>query len=402
MANFAVRLVHGPGWDPARQIREQDGWDEHAAFMDGLVDGGFLVLGGPVGDGETTLHVVEAADENEIAARLAADPWAAAGLLRIGVIEPWALWLDSRPRTPRSATTRARGPDPAGAAAARSYLYVPGDREDRLHKAETRDADALILDLEDSVAPARKGQARQIVAEWLSQRRGGAQVWVRITSEQPGTDIGAAVSAAVTGVVVPKADPRLLATVDELLTSREAEIGLPRGQVRVLPLIETAAGLLAVTEIAGAPRVARLGLGEADLAAGLGIRPGPERAELMPLRLQVVVASAARGIAAPVAPTSTDFRDLDALHRSTRALLALGFRARTAIHPAQVPVINAVFTPSADEVERARRLVEALDAAERDGAGVTTDEDGTMVDVAVARSAREILGRAGQRPGASG
>jgi uncharacterized protein len=99
MAHFAVRLRHGPGWDPSRRIREQEGWDEHACFMDGLVDDGFVILGGPVGDGEQTLHAVEAADENEIKARLAGDPWASAGLLRIGTIEPWALWLDSRPRT---------------------------------------------------------------------------------------------------------------------------------------------------------------------------------------------------------------------------------------------------------------------------------------------------------------
>jgi uncharacterized protein YciI len=100
MTNFAVRLVHGPGWEPARQIREQDGWAEHAAFMDGLVDDGFLILGGPVGDGEQTLHAVEAADEGDVRARLAGDPWASAGLLRIGAIEPWAFWLDSRPGKP--------------------------------------------------------------------------------------------------------------------------------------------------------------------------------------------------------------------------------------------------------------------------------------------------------------
>lgn len=98
MAHFAVRLVHGPGWDPTRPIREQDGWDEHAAFMDGLVDDGFVILGGPVGNGEQTLHVIEAADEQDIKTRLARDPWASARLLQIGVIEPWALWLDSRPK----------------------------------------------------------------------------------------------------------------------------------------------------------------------------------------------------------------------------------------------------------------------------------------------------------------
>lgn len=98
VANFAVSLVHGPGWDSSRPIRNQEAWDEHAAFMDGLVDDGFVVLGGPVGDGQQTLHVVEAADENEIRARLAEDPWASAGLLQIGTIEPWLLWLDGRDR----------------------------------------------------------------------------------------------------------------------------------------------------------------------------------------------------------------------------------------------------------------------------------------------------------------
>ena len=105
MANFAVRLVHGPGWDLARPIRQQDGWDGHAAFMDALVDDGFIILGGPVGEGnppEETLHAVEAADEDEIRTRLARDPWARAGLLRVGSIEPWVLWLDGRPGQPPS------------------------------------------------------------------------------------------------------------------------------------------------------------------------------------------------------------------------------------------------------------------------------------------------------------
>jgi uncharacterized protein YciI len=102
MTNFAVMLVHGPGWDTARPIRSQDGWDEHAAFMDGLVENGFLVVGGPLNDGERTLHLVEAADQDEVRDRFGADPWAVAGLLRIGSIESWALWLDGRHRNPAS------------------------------------------------------------------------------------------------------------------------------------------------------------------------------------------------------------------------------------------------------------------------------------------------------------
>jgi uncharacterized protein YciI len=95
-ANFAVTLVRGPGWDASRGIREQRDWEAHAAFMDGLVDDGFLLVGGPVGDQRQTLHVVEAADEAEVRRRFAADPWAGPGLLEIGSIEPWALWLDFR------------------------------------------------------------------------------------------------------------------------------------------------------------------------------------------------------------------------------------------------------------------------------------------------------------------
>ncbi len=96
MATFAVTLVHGPGWDTSRPIRQQQAWDQHAAFMDGLVDDGFLIVGGPLGDGSQTLHLVQATSEDQITARLAEDPWAAMSLLQIGSIQPWALWLDGR------------------------------------------------------------------------------------------------------------------------------------------------------------------------------------------------------------------------------------------------------------------------------------------------------------------
>ena len=128
MANFAVRLVHGPSWDPGRPIRGQHGWDEHAAFMDGLVEDGFIILGGPVGDGEQSLHAVEAADEGEIRTRLALDPWASAGLLRVGPVEPWALWARRpgarRPGLGRAGEAGRLGADGAGRAGDRDA----GDR----------------------------------------------------------------------------------------------------------------------------------------------------------------------------------------------------------------------------------------------------------------------------------
>jgi uncharacterized protein YciI len=101
MPYFAVRLENGPNYDRSRGRREQDGWDEHTAFMDDLVDDGFVILGGPIGDGEQTLQAIEAADEGEIRRRFEADPWApqALGILQIAEIEPWTIWLDGRAKS---------------------------------------------------------------------------------------------------------------------------------------------------------------------------------------------------------------------------------------------------------------------------------------------------------------
>lgn len=284
---------------------------------------------------------------------------------------------------------------PSSSRSPRSYLYVPGADEGRLSGASGRGADALILDLEDSVSMQNKATARDLVARWLAHSpTTSAQLWVRINSTSPDADIAAAVVAGVTGVMVPKAEPELLARVGELLADQERSLQLRAGTVRTIPLIETAYGLLAAVEQARMPRVHRLAIGRADLAGELGLTVEPEGAEFRPLLLQIVVASAAAGIAPPMAPTSTDFRDLDALRASTAQLLALGFRGRSAIHPAQLPVINEVFTPSRDEVQKAQRLVTAFEASENAGMGVMTDESGRMVDIAVVRSARELLSRA--------
>ena len=103
MTLFALKMVHGPRWDDSRGIRDQRAWDEHAAFMDGLVGEGFVVLGGPIGDGKKTLLVVEATEDREIRARLSEDPWASMDLLRIGSIQPWTIWLDGRNRSSEKA-----------------------------------------------------------------------------------------------------------------------------------------------------------------------------------------------------------------------------------------------------------------------------------------------------------
>ncbi|HEU4849665.1 MAG TPA: CoA ester lyase [Terrimesophilobacter sp.] len=282
-----------------------------------------------------------------------------------------------------------------GTGSPRSYLYVPGDQAERLEKAPGRGADALILDLEDAVAPQNKAAARELVGGWIQGHpEFGDSVWVRIIADDPAADLEA-ITAPIAGVMVPRAETALLAEVDELLAARESRLGIPAASIAVIPLIETARGLLDAVQLASAPRTVRLAIGRADLAGELGLGIDPEGSEFRSILLQLVIASSAAGISAPVAPTSTDFRDLEALRSSTEQLLRLGYRGRTAVHPAQLPVINEVFTPSPEEVERARRLVAAFDEAERNGSGVTVDENGRMVDVAVVRAARDVLQRAG-------
>lgn len=285
-------------------------------------------------------------------------------------------------------------PETVTAIVPRSHLYVPADRPDHLAKVLGRGADGIILDLEDAVTLDRKPLARETATRWLTENpEAPLTVWVRLTVEEPQFDIKAIV-APVSAVMVPKAEVDSVAAVAELLDAREAELGLPRGTITIVPLIETARGLLSALELAEFPRVSRLAIGRADLAGELGLSVDPEGMEFRGLMLGLVVASSAAGVEAPVAPTSTDFRDLDALRASTEQLLRLGFRGRTAVHPAQLAIINEVFTPSDDEVAKASELVEAFERVQRDGSGVFADDQGRMIDAAVVKSARDVLARA--------
>jgi citrate lyase subunit beta / citryl-CoA lyase len=289
----------------------------------------------------------------------------------------------------------------AGAVTARSYLFVPGDQRHKLRHALASGADAVIADLEDAVAPSAKVDARRTVAEWLATGPDGDQpeLWVRVnaSSGRLTEDVHAVVGPAVAGICLPKTNtPEQVRMLGELLAAAEQRVGLAQGAIRVVPLLESAAGLLSARAIAEQPRVWQLGLGELDLCAEVGIQPTADERELLPIRVQVVLASAAAGLAPPIGAVSTDFRDLVALRRSTHALRRVGFGSRWAIHPAQVPVINQAFTPTPEQVETARRLVERYTDALDQGVGVVVDEDGRMVDEAVVRAARRTLARARQ------
>ncbi|WP_433239661.1 HpcH/HpaI aldolase/citrate lyase family protein [Streptosporangium sp. CA-135522] len=273
----------------------------------------------------------------------------------------------------------------------RSALYVPGDQPDKLAKALGRGSDSLIVDLEDAVLPAHKAAARAAVAGWLRELEpGGPEIYVRVNPGEAGhEDLRAVAVAGVRGVCVAKTESAAeLVEVDAVLTAAEAAEGLPAGSIAVCPLLESAGAILAAPQIARAPRVLRLQIGEADLRAELGVEAGPDERELLWARSQVVLASAAARLTPPLAPVSTDFRDLDALHTSTAALKRLGFRGRACIHPAQVPVVNEVFTPAEEELARARDLIARFEAA---GTGVVADARGRMVDEAVIRAARRLL-----------
>ncbi|MCO7219029.1 CoA ester lyase [Klenkia sp. PcliD-1-E] len=272
----------------------------------------------------------------------------------------------------------------------RSWLYVPGDRPDRFDKAVATGAGAVVLDLEDAVPPAGKDDARAAVVDWLAGPATDTQVWVRVGTGQRGADDVAAVArgARLTGVLLPKASTRaLLERVHDQLSAAEEATGRAPCTLGVSPLVESAAGVLAAPALAGGPRVRCLQLGEVDLAADLGVTPGPDGAELLLARSSVVLASAAAGIAPPPAAVSTVFRDLAAFEAETRRLVALGFRGRACIHPAQVEVVERVCRPAPEEVAAAREVLARLEASP----GVAVGADGTLLDEAVARRARATL-----------
>lgn len=270
----------------------------------------------------------------------------------------------------------------------RSWLYVPADDEARLRKAATRGADALILDLEDGVAESRKDLARRNVQLLLEEAPERPQLWVRISSEQSAfrADLAAALRERLDGVVLAKTE-----STQQIADLATALAGMPGARRGLIPLIETAVAVTRMSEIAAVGGVSALQFGEADLSADLGVRIGPEELELLYVRQQAVVISAASGLLAPIAPVSVDFTDLAAFRHGTQRLARMGFIGRACIHPAQVAVVNEVFTPTDAEVERAETVIQRSEEAAAAGRGVFVDADGRMVDEAVVRSARRVL-----------
>ncbi len=272
----------------------------------------------------------------------------------------------------------------------RSFLYVPGNASDKLAKALTRGADALIVDLEDAVPPAEKDRAREAVVRWSGAQPADqpTQLWVRVNpGELRAVDVAAlAGTQAVTGLVLAKTE-----SADDVrdVVAQLEELG--DHSTVLMPLVETAAAVLGAAAIAAQPRVHQLQIGEVDLAGETGIEPGEDDAELAGIRTLVVLASAAAGIHPPLGPVSRVTSDLALLEESTRRVRRQGFVGRACIHPGQLEVVHRVFTPTAAEVTEASEVLELYDEAVTEGRGVMLDGQGRLVDVAVLRGARKTL-----------
>lgn len=267
----------------------------------------------------------------------------------------------------------------------RSFLYVPGDRTDRLAKAHTWGADAIVADLEDSVAPSDKDMALANVEDWLKEMRpeGDAPLWVRLNSDRRGLNEFEMLvhHPNLKGVLVPKVEsPQRLTELHQVCVRRASNTLLA-------PMIESAVGLERILELVTAPGVHQLHIGEYDLAADLGLTPGDAESEWIYARSRVVVASRYGALTPPAAPVSARFDDPHWFAKSTKALARMGFLGRDCIHPTQIGVANDVFTVSAEEVMRARELLDLSQGRP----GSFRGPDGSMIDEAVLRWARSVL-----------
>lgn len=276
-----------------------------------------------------------------------------------------------------------------------SWLYVPGDRADRVAKALALDADAVILDLEDGVGISEKPRARSNLRDALTRKRDAGRIYVRINplaSEFAYDDLLAVVQPALDGILLPKIETAdAMKTVDWLIDQLERSRGIAPKTVEIVPLVETAAGLANAAAIARASeRVKRMAMGAVDLALDLSIPATPEESALSSYRAMLVLASRVAGIEPPIDSVWVPVRDLDGLAASAARAKAVGFAGKTIIHPTHIPVVRAAFAPSAQEVERAQRIVAAFTA----GTSGAIAFEGELVDYPLYESARRIVASA--------
>ena len=275
----------------------------------------------------------------------------------------------------------------------RSLLYCPGDDREMMEKAVGTDADTVIFDLEDAVAPDVKSEARRTVRSLLDALDDpDPERCVRINPYENGgrADVERVVGDVSTppeAIALPKVDDRETVTG---LADHLADLGV--ADVDIVPLIETAAGVIAADEVASAPGVDAVAYGDQDFTADIGATVTEEKTESLYARQRIVVAAAAAGVDA-VDTVFTDIGDRDGLAEQAEFVVSLGFDGKLAIHPEQIPVINDAFTPTDDQLEWAETVLDAHERASAADEGVFT-VDGQMIDPPLVERARTFVERA--------
>ncbi len=284
----------------------------------------------------------------------------------------------------------------------RSFLFAPGNVARRVEKALTLQADAVILDLEDSVAPSDKPATRKVVAEALARPR-ECRGYVRVNA--PSTpfcfrDLVETLHKGVDGVVLPKVESAAdLHAIDWLIANLEREHGVAEGSIDLMPLIETAAGVQRVERIlqarglrpyAAAWRVKRIAFGAGDYANDLGLAPTLEESELAEARARLVLASRAAGLENPLDSPWFHFKEADAFRRALERSRRGGFQGRLCVHPDQIGPVNGAYLPTEDELAAAERIVAAFRDSEAKGEAAI-QVDGQMIDYPIVHRARRLL-----------
>jgi citrate lyase subunit beta/citryl-CoA lyase len=284
----------------------------------------------------------------------------------------------------------------------RSLLFVPGNREDFMGKALASEADALVFDLESATPRAEIDRARACCRRVLDQHDGGRpSLFVRVSdarSPEQTSDLDAVVCPGLYGILLPQViDTDDVVATDEALTRYERAAGLPVGGIRLMPLVETANAIRMAFEIASAsPRVTYMGGATSrggDLARSLGYRFTEEGRETLFLRSKVLVDVRAAGVANPISGLWGRIDDLEGLRGFAEQSRDLGYEGLMAIHPSQLPIINAVFSASESEIAEWQRIIAAMEQAQVDGRGAIR-LDGRLIDAAHVQTAQDQLERA--------
>jgi citrate lyase subunit beta / citryl-CoA lyase len=280
------------------------------------------------------------------------------------------------------------------AAGYRSVLFAPGNNPRRVAKVFQCGADVAILDLEDAVPIAEKESTRLLAVEALNGERDCAG-YVRVNSfDTPWCygDLVGVVHARLDGIVLPKAETAdQLRTVDWVIGNLERERGLPAGSIDLMPIIETARGVMALeTLLAATPRVRRVAFGGGDYTLDLDLQWTIEESEFAFARARLVHCSRAAGLEAPIDTVLLQIRDSERFQSSARLARRLGFQGKLCIHPDQVPLANAAFAPTVEEIAHAKAVIAAFEVAERQGSA-SIQLDGLFIDYPIAYKARRVL-----------